>query len=127
MSSKSTSFGGIYHFISVALFLIAITVFVDPCRVPYHKRKDCGYSGITVPTCLGIGKIFLMAKDFAVLIKMMTIALLLVGTTYAVWKQANMPQATLSIYLVMSVYTWYSVTGCCYDGNGPEGLPHCYH
>ena len=127
MSSKSTSFGGIYHFISVALFLIAITVFVDPCRVPYHKRKDCGYSGITVPTCLGIGKILLMAKDFSVLIKMLTIALLLVGTTYAVWKQANLPQATLSIYLVMSVYTWYSVTGCCYDGNGPEGLPHCYH
>ena len=118
---------GIYHFISVASFLIAIAFFVDPCRVPYHKRKDCGYSGITVPTCLGVGKFFLMFNDVSVLVKMLIVAVVIIGTTYAVWKQANMPSATLSIYLMMSAYTWYAVTGCCYDSNGPEGLPHCYH
>ncbi len=118
---------GIYHFISVASVLIAIAFFVDPCRVPYNKRKDCGYHGITVPTCLGAGKLILMFNDVSVLIKMLLVAFVIIGTTYAAWKQANMPQATLSIYLMMSAYTWYAISGCCYDSNGPEELPHCYH
>ena len=118
----------LYNFITVALFLLTIRSFFNPCDVPYYQRKDCGFSGISVPTCQTFGKLRLMFLSPIVFIQMAVWSTVLVGGSVYAWSQTKLPQATLAMYVCLAVMTLHAVTGCCYDGiNVPEGLPHCFH
>ena len=117
----------LYNFIAVATLLGAIQLLVDPANVPFSRRQDCGYYGISIPTCVTFGKLRLMFKNPIVFAKMGFMALLTVGGPMRMFVKSGFPKPAWILYAVMGLYTLFVTTQCRYDSNVPDGLPHCFH
>ena len=116
----------LYNFIGVAFLNLLLQQWMDPSKVPFNRRKDCGFFGISVPTCVTTGKYRLAFANPIVMIQLAVMALLTVGVSMYMFNKSGFPKPAKILYFTFALYTFFVTTKCNYDSNVPDGLPHCY-
>lgn len=111
-------------FVLYTALVAGVLVNYDTCNIHVPKRKDCGYPGISMTECSLWGKWSSTNADGPREILRCLSGWLMLA--FLSWTVSRYDMQSVLMYVMLAMLATFHQTSCCYDGNVPGGVPHCY-